>query len=128
MSVSVFPVQGPVARHVPPAPPLAEVVVAGAAVVGPGGAALLEEAAGPLVVGAVLLPLLPSPVVIKIMLLILQSFFTVGNSFRMFQCPTYNGDVCTRLERLHGSTGAVTGAPVAAVPAGQRGHVTLVSQ
>ena len=61
MSVSVFPVQGPVARHVPPAPPSAEVVVAGAAVVGPGGAALLEEAAGPLVVGAVLLPLLPSP-------------------------------------------------------------------
>ena len=56
MSVSVFPVQGPVARHVP-----ADVVVAGAAVVGPGGAALLEEAAGPLVVGAVLLPLLPSP-------------------------------------------------------------------
>ena len=62
MSVSVFPVQGPVARHVPPAPPSAEVVVAGAAVVGPGGAALLEEAAGPLVVVAVLLPLLPSPV------------------------------------------------------------------
>ena len=51
------------ARHVPPAPPSAEVVVAGAAVVVPGGAALLEEAAGPLVVGAVLLPLLPSPVV-----------------------------------------------------------------
>ena len=67
---------------------------------------------------------------LNIILLILQSFFkvTVGNSFRMFQCPTYNGDVCTRLERLHGSTGAVTGAPVAAVPAGQRGHVTLVSQ
>ena len=64
MSVSVFPVQGPVARHVPPAPPSADVVVvAGAAVVGPGGAALLEEAAGPLVVVAVLLPLLPSPVV-----------------------------------------------------------------
>ena len=62
MSVSVFPVQGPVARHVPPAPPSAEVVVAGAAVVGPGGAALLVEGAGPLVVGAVLLPLLPSPV------------------------------------------------------------------
>ena len=62
MSVSVFPVQGPVARHVPPAPPSAEVVVAGAAVVVPGGAALLEEGAGPLVVGAVLLPLLPSPV------------------------------------------------------------------
>ena len=59
---------------------------------------------------------------VKIILLILQSFFTVGNSFRMFQCPTYNGDVCTRLERLHGSTGAVTGAPVAAVPAGQRGQ------
>ena len=62
MSVSVFPVQGPVARHVPPAPPSADVVVAGAAVVGPGGAALLEEGAGPLVVVAVLLPLLPSPV------------------------------------------------------------------
>ena len=62
MSVSVLPVQGPVARHVPPAPPSADVVAAGAAVVGPGGAALLEGGAGPLVVVAVLLPLLPSPV------------------------------------------------------------------
>ena len=116
------------ARHVPPAPPSAEVVVAGAAVVGPGGAALLEEAAGPLVVGAVLLPLLPSPGKDYSFDSPIFLHSRVGNSFRMFQCPTYNGDVCTRLERLHGSTGAITGAPVAAVPAGQRGHVTLLSQ
>ena len=119
--MSVFPVQGPVARHVPPAPPSADVVVAGAAVVGPGGAALLEGGAGPLVVVAVLLPLLPSPVPNHSSNNPCPIFLYSRNL--LCQCPTYNGDVCTRLERLHGPTGAVAGAPVAAVPAGQRGHV-----